>query len=79
MDSTSATPGCLPGHTHHHATYAELTDAYWLEPPIYTHSPYVVDEVQDDTAYADEGADGRQEPQHSPHPEFHHTPVHAFD
>ncbi|MER5177473.1 hypothetical protein ABT009_03690 [Streptomyces sp. NPDC002896] len=79
MDSTSATPGCLPGHTHHHATYAELTDAYWLEPPIYTHSRYAVDEAAGDEAYAEEGQDGEEEPQHNPHPKIHHTAVYAAD
>ncbi|MGW1024561.1 hypothetical protein ACWD4J_12765 [Streptomyces sp. NPDC002577] len=79
MDSTSATPGCLPGHTHHHATYAELTDAYWLEPPIYIHSRYAVDVAEEDAARAEEGADREEEPHHSPHLELHRTAVHAAD
>ncbi|MGW1027924.1 hypothetical protein ACWD4J_30280 [Streptomyces sp. NPDC002577] len=35
MDSTANTTGCLPDHTHHHATYAEFTDAYWLDSPTF--------------------------------------------
>jgi hypothetical protein len=35
MDSTSDTTGCLTDHRHHHATYAELTDAYWLDSPTF--------------------------------------------
>ncbi|MDX3238797.1 hypothetical protein PV392_24515 [Streptomyces sp. ME03-5709C] len=38
MDSsTSSIPGSLPaGHLEHHRTFAELTGAYWTDPPIYT-------------------------------------------
>ncbi|MEU6339568.1 hypothetical protein ABZ883_01250 [Streptomyces sp. NPDC046977] len=38
MESTSiAARGCLiAGHADHHLTYAELTGAYWLDPPIYS-------------------------------------------
>lgn len=38
MDSsTSSILGSLPlGHLEHHRTFAELTGAYWMDPPIYT-------------------------------------------
>ncbi|MDX6313264.1 MAG: hypothetical protein QOF84_5305 [Streptomyces sp.] len=36
MDSTSATTGCLLGHLDHHRSFAELTGAYWMDPPIYS-------------------------------------------
>lgn len=38
MDSsTPTTRGCLlQDHPEHHRTFAELTGAYWMDPPIYT-------------------------------------------
>ncbi|MBA2947475.1 hypothetical protein [Streptomyces himalayensis] len=79
MDSTSATPGCLPGHTHHHATYAELTDAYWLEPPIYTYVRYPVDEAQEDEGDAGYAGDEGEEPQHGLCAEARGSAVHAAE
>lgn len=33
MDSASTTAGCLLDHSGHCGPYAELTGAYWLDPP----------------------------------------------
>lgn len=33
MDSASTTAGCLLDHSSHCGPYAQLTGAYWLDPP----------------------------------------------